>query len=370
MTYERARSRSVLTRGLDKAQRVLADAVYTPLGRPVTVATVKGRSDVGSIRRSHVRDFTLGFPQPARCLDLAVYTPFFADYPRGLLHLVRTDPSGDATRAFFYMAQREFADRVATVSFDRLDELRTVGFEQTARPILIFSIGRCGSTLLSKLLATSGIASFSELDVFSQVEELTGGVGRRFGHSEARIRAFRDRVIGTTLEALQARARSDRICVKMRSAAARAFPQIAETCPRADVVFLFRGVEGWARSWISALGFDVDKMVATLEACVAAVDHATAHGRAHTILWYEDLSADPLAACARITGQTGDPVALGQVMAEDSQHNSGLAARTLQDRRLAQGSEIDAQTAQFLKAWHTAQPVERLRRLGLAGLIV
>ncbi len=371
MSTQRAGERSVLARGWDRVLGLVATRLFPGLGYSATVMPVRARTSVDTIRRSHLRDFTLGLPRPVRRLNLGEFTPYFADYRRGLLVFSRMPRERDQARAFFYMAQREFADRVALVPVTAFGRTGEAAHGREIAPVLVFSIGRCGSTLLSALLDTGGVASYSELDVFNQTAEIGGEVGRSMGHSEGRIRDFRETVLGVTLEALSRRGRGRRVCIKMRSGALRIFREITDCLPRAESVFLFRGVEGWARSWITAFGLDDAKMIATLEAGIAALEAAQAEGRAHRVVWYEDILRDPVGACEAILGEpVADPARIAEVMAEDSQRLSSLAATRMQARHadIDAGARIAAETERFLDVWAQVQPEARLRALGLSAL--
>lgn len=335
----------------------------------MAVSSVVERRKVGEIDRSHIRDFKLGFPSPARSLDLRTFAPYFADYRWEALHFARMDPERDNSRAFFYMAQREFADRIAAVRFDRLGALYDPTFVRAATPLLIFSVGRCGSTLLSELILASGIYAFSEPDIFSQTAELCGETGRRLGHSPEKTRAIREKVLGVTLASLYARAGGSAVCVKMRSGAAAAFREIVEVYPRADSVFLFRGVESWARSWITAFEARTDLMVATLTRCVTALDFAHEAGLAHRVAWYEEILADPAATCRRILGAAAGMGDLRSVMTSDSQEGTRLSTSRLDRRRADEAERIAAGVEAFMGAWREAQPRALLRKHGLDGLL-
>ena len=69
---------------------------------------------------------------------------------------------------FLYQHQRGDADTLIDVPFERLDDL---GCAEGMRPTFVFSIGRCGSTLLSKLLLAAGEQSLSEPDVLTHVAQ-------------------------------------------------------------------------------------------------------------------------------------------------------------------------------------------------------
>ncbi|HEY0605799.1 MAG TPA: hypothetical protein VGD58_22940, partial [Herpetosiphonaceae bacterium] len=84
---------------------------------------------------------------------------------------VETPPAHDPLHApFYFQAQYETAWRLIAVPYSTLHELASQSQIDPARIILIYSTGRCGSTLVSRVFdAIADVASFSEPDVFSQL---------------------------------------------------------------------------------------------------------------------------------------------------------------------------------------------------------
>jgi hypothetical protein len=84
---------------------------------------------------------------------------------------VETPPECDLSRApFMYQAQAEAALRLIQVPFEALDRLAEEVAIDPARLILIYSVGRCGSTLVSHAFnEVEGVESLSEPDVFTQM---------------------------------------------------------------------------------------------------------------------------------------------------------------------------------------------------------
>ncbi len=110
---------------------------------------------------SEPADFTLG---AGRAVDLArAHAPDVSPYcfdlaDRTLLCVSTPDIAGST---FFYQAQRRLARTVVKVPVDALPEAH-------ASPTLIFSIGRCGSTLLFRAFEAAGVRIVSEPDFFTQ----------------------------------------------------------------------------------------------------------------------------------------------------------------------------------------------------------
>lgn len=86
-------------------------------------------------------------------------SPYCFDLPNRSLVCVSTPDI--SSEVFFYQAQREFATSVIRLPIEMLP----VG---PPSPVLIFSIGRCGSTLLVNASRAAGLAAVSEPDFFRQ----------------------------------------------------------------------------------------------------------------------------------------------------------------------------------------------------------
>ncbi|TMH61197.1 MAG: hypothetical protein E6H55_10300, partial [Betaproteobacteria bacterium] len=86
-------------------------------------------------------------------------SPYCFDLANRSLVCVSTADISGAT--FFYQAQRQYARTVIKVPFESLPD-------GPASPALIFSIGRCGSTLLVRTLEAAGMRAVSEPDFYRQ----------------------------------------------------------------------------------------------------------------------------------------------------------------------------------------------------------
>ena len=95
---------------------------------------------------------------PSRMFEPDV-SPYCFDLANRTLLCVSTPDISGAT--FFYQAQRQYARSVIKVPFEALPE-------GPASPALIFSIGRCGSTLLVRALEAAGVRTVSEPDFYRQ----------------------------------------------------------------------------------------------------------------------------------------------------------------------------------------------------------
>src|SRR4051812_23610977 len=103
-----------------------------------------------------------------RILDDATLSLYAADPATRELLFVRTPPEVYPLRApFFYITQYEEATEVVSIPYETALALANTVALDASRLVFVYSIGRCGSTLVSAALgAVEGSASFSEPDAY------------------------------------------------------------------------------------------------------------------------------------------------------------------------------------------------------------
>ena len=104
------------------------------------------------------KDFSLGPGQavsPKKLIAQPEWSLYSLDLAKGLAWFVELPPGVDLSASVFaFRDQRLLARRLLEVSLDDLVEISTQ-IPLPAKLILVFSIGRCGSTLVSHVLNTS-----------------------------------------------------------------------------------------------------------------------------------------------------------------------------------------------------------------------
>jgi hypothetical protein len=301
-----------------------------------------------------------------RVVEDATLSVYCADPERRALLLVRTPPRVDLGQVpFVYTAQYEHATEVVSVPYDTAFELaERAGFD-ASKLVLVYSVGRCGSTFVSAALRTvEGAVSFSEPDAYFGLERLKGD-------------ADLGRLVHACTVLLCAPRPASLWALKLRSNGIELAPWFRAVLPEAKRVFLYRDGVDWARSAARAFRFfepeiernwtpsdDAFPRTATLadrngpepfhrpvdllawlwaSPMLRALDPAT--GGFDVVLRYEELRADParaLSTLLRTLGYEPDAEALAAVAARDSQegtHLSRARAETstseLTDERLA-----------------------------------
>ncbi len=157
---------------------------------------------------------------------------------------VDTSPETDLLQApFYFIAQYEAAQRLISVPYDTLHTLAREVDLNPERIILLYSTGRCGSTLLSHVMNLNpSVVSFSEPDVFSQLVVL-----RTSGQSDDEEVAS---LLYDSLMIMSANAQQRGFqywAFKFRSYVLSVSDLLYRVAPKAKILFLYRNGRGLGR---------------------------------------------------------------------------------------------------------------------------
>ncbi|MDG4763206.1 hypothetical protein O7632_03645 [Solwaraspora sp. WMMD406] len=177
---------------------------------------------------------------PARDLahrpDVGLYC---LDLDQQLAYFVETTPGVDLTTApFLYLAQYQHARRLFAVSYETLHRIADE-LPDPARLILVYSVGRCGSTAISHALgAVPGVRGWSEPDVFTQLAVLRHEDPTR-DDEYARLLRSCVRLLGHGTATL---------AVKFRAGGIHLADLFQRVFPDSRGLFLYRHAERWLES--------------------------------------------------------------------------------------------------------------------------
>lgn len=293
---------------------------------------------------SQVTDFVLEAGRPldrSRMFDPDV-SPYCFDFEEHKLLCVSTPDIANAT--FFYQAQRLSARSVIKVPFDALPEA-------PPSPTLIFSIGRCGSTLLHGAFAAAGLRSVSEPDYFTQAAlhdprdpELRSLIGRA-----TRLLPY--------------------AVIKLRAECNHAPLLIAGAFRAPNVMFVLRDPVDWAASVrrLSPGTADPGGIAALLRALVVGLDDLTRH-YAVRICYYEDFRNLTARYVNDLLAWTGSgarirPALAAELAARDAQEGSVVSRASVRDV-----PDDPAFRHAFRSEWDRVRPAALIERLGLRRL--
>lgn len=293
-----------------------------------------------------VSDFRCG---PAKCIGRAgVAFPYCFDVLRARAIYVRgVGAEGAQNAPFYYLHLRQKARSLVSVPFERIP---LTAPQISMPPVFVFSPGRCGSTLLSRILSEAGVPGVSEPDFTTQAAAL-------FRASPSRsLRAYWRTAMWAMMGDLVAALDTDKVpVIKLR----------AETCAapalflhphagKARAILMMRGFEDWARSTARAFGADPRKAVRKYVRAMRCYPRLQEVGDCLT-LHYEDLVQDPAGVAVRLGRFLGQPVDEEDVLRgkrQDAQSGTPLAATT---RRPHPGWEAKFDAAMNL--WHSPRLV-------------
>jgi hypothetical protein len=283
------------------------------------------------------------------CLDCAAERVIYTDTP---------DIYRALAAPFLYQGQYAGAERLASVPFERLAELETT---TAMAPTFVFSVSRCGSTLLASLLHHLGQPSASEPDVFTQIAAMSADERTRVGPT-GRMALIR----GCT--AALARQIGAGVVIKLRDHCNEIATLMAAAVPEARAAFMLRDRLGWAQSRYAAFSDSPQALADILKRGVMALDALARAGRRPILIWYEDLVGDPVGTLVRLgvppeALDCAGPGGLEALLTLDSQAGTSLAQRP-GGRRLG-----DADLAAFESIWASIAPRQILRRHGLERLL-
>jgi hypothetical protein len=289
-------------------------------------------------------DFVLEAGQPVESSRMlaAEVSPYCFDLSSASLLCVSTPDISH--EVFFYQAQRRYARSVIKVPFELLPK-------GPASPTLLFSIGRCGSTLLVRALNALGLRTVSEPDFYRQAAYYA--------------------TLGTALHAPLAGATGllPYAAMKLHLECNNAPLLIAGAFPAPTILFILRDPVDWAASLrrISRNSLQPEWAVGLLKTGLRALDQLCA-AYAVRICYYEDfreLGAEYFADL--LPGASApakpNPSSLSAVAARDAQEGTFVSRAALRGV-----PEDPAFRESFAREWSRSRPAELIDRLGLRFL--
>ena len=249
---------------------------------------------------------------------------------------------------FLYSAQLRGAQHVVTVPYERLAEVEAEAAGPP--PVLIFSPGRTGSTLLIRLLSAAAAPCASEPDMLAQICRFGREDRLRMGlpMEPALMRACLTAVIQALAGALPL-VRTP--FIKLRSHCNARPAPLMEALPGTRAIFMLRHARSWSRSRHRAFGEPPASIAAVLRQAADALDKLGGCALPPQVLWFEDLATKPAAAVQRCLGPGFvDEAALDRVMARDAQDGTAVARDRLRHTPVPDGFD-----SAFGRAWREAR---------------
>jgi hypothetical protein len=271
----------------------------------------------------------------AYCADMDRERVLFTCHAQNVLPALFAGP-------FLYLEQVRTAGSVISIPFERLHDLPPM--EVAPAPVFIFSPGRAGTTLLSKVLAAAGLPSASEPDMLTQAACLT----------QAQLQPLppgADRMMAAICTEALARVLGPGAFLKLRSQCNARPLALVQASPGSRVIFVMRKAMGWAMSRKRAFNEPPNHIAMLLHEALEAHDQMVRAQVPIDVLWFETLVSDPMAALRLCAPRAHpDPACIAKAMASDSQSGTLLA------REMLAPPETDqAYFEEFEQQWHGAQ---------------
>ena len=198
---------------------------------------------------ANINDFELhesGHMSAGEILLNVHITLYALDFEGGQAVFVETSPEAELSQApFYYVAQYENAQCVITLPFESMIPLAQSVTLDNSKLVFIHSMGRCGSTLASRIFAqVPGVINMSEPDALTQL------VAARFMQpdKQAELKILLDASVRLLCKTPVQTA----WVIKGRSWVMELGDWLHELYPQTKNLYLYREAESWIKSGLSA----------------------------------------------------------------------------------------------------------------------
>lgn len=323
---------------------------------------------------------------PKTILENPYVTLYCLDFEKQQAIFVETPSDIDIYEApFLYQAQYEYAQHLIAVPYEELHQLTANIRDSIGRIAMIYSVGRCGSTLLSKVFSqVDTVLSLSEPDVFSQIV----GIRNPDGSNDDALAELLKSCIYLLCKPTS-KGKPSFCAIKLRSFGIEVADLIYRVLPDAKLIFMYRNAEDVVKSSIrtfvhfSAMLSMIEQniqvynqFIPLLKEYASYIDFTDSNATDfYTTMWlsvmhrylllcqrgiptcairYEDLVADPQEIVTGIFNYCNLPISevshACKVLEKDSQSGSNFSQENVRknDNKLTDILEIRQKIAQLL----------------------
>jgi hypothetical protein len=281
---------------------------------------VQRRNNVSRISIASPGDFSL-LKTPQKGEGAAF--PYCFDFLRRRALYVRAgDAQAVQNAPFYYLHLRRTAEHVLSLPLEYGALSPAPAFPD---PVFLFSPGRVGSTLISRVLAQAGMASVSEPDFYTQLAQPLWRTA-----INPLCKPLRQALWSLSQDLCAALGAAP--VVKLRAECARA-PALFVRSRQTKTLMLFRGFESWSRSTAKVFGAGPQKAVGKYLTALRCYEALARTSNCH-LMRYEDWVEAPEAAASALAGFLGTtlaPEAVRRALANPSQEGTPLAGRERPD---------------------------------------
>lgn len=321
------------------------------LAREVYCLTVRRARNVNRISIASPRDFVCVRSENPADAPQTVF-PYCLDFLNArAIYAADTGIGAVQGAPFYYLHLRRRARRLLSVPIEHGPVGRLCGHTD---PVFLFSAGRCGSTLVSRILSEAGIASVSEPDFYTQMSSWFWSRRSNPLHAPF-LRAMWHMTDDLTV------ALGKPPVIKLRAECAKA-PALFVRDTGSRAIVMVRSFESWARSTARVFGNPPDKIVRKYLTALHCYAYLQRRSTCHLLI-YEKLLADPVevgSALGRFLGTSIRPQAVARAMANDAQAGTPLARRS----RLGWEAKFDG----AMRLWGSPRLVAAREKLAISGV--
>lgn len=286
------------------------------------------------------------------------FYPMYIDWGSKVITLSGTENKFNFNSyPFFYQWQRKFCNLIIDIPFSKIEENLIL---KTA-PIFIFSIGRCGSTLLVKLCGNLGVKVVSETDSLTNLfeglkHELT--INDILKIIKFNVGFFSDK-------------KDEKVVFKLRGTAFDDIDLFIRAFPNAKYIFIFREPIAWAKSNIKAFGDDPSILVEYLKNSIKTYDLISNRNLNFITIWYEDLILDPISILREVIGDESvldnfeNIEKIQKTLDLDSQNGTSISRDNLKKIKINDNSIY-----KFIELWKENCPYDLIEKHSLNNFIL
>lgn len=305
------------------------------------------------VSRSDIAHLTAETLVPATIANVPL-VPYCLDFDAGtILFSAAVDPKRAMAAEFHYAYLR-----ARTRFFVELPgpSIRLPQEAVFPKSMLLFSPGRCGSTLLAKVIRALGVVCISEPDFYSQAAMHARTAGALTSEDRRLLEIARKFLVSPWMRSTVP------IVLKMRSHGNRApMALLPENEVSPKTLFLIRRFEPWCESRMRAFGNDLQDNLRVYLAALRALRQLRQHTQC-LMLDFDEINGASLDWAGRLAaflGREFNEEAVRQVMSEDSQAGTPLAKSQLV------GTLPSTLRKEIAQAWRQGAPRDLLADTGL-----
>ncbi|WP_349295544.1 glycosyltransferase (plasmid) [Thioclava sp. 'Guangxiensis'] len=285
---------------------------YSLVFRPRKATAISARTAIKIVSRGTTERFIGDFSSlHIHHLDAGRREVFWCDVP---------EDAPLMEEPFYYQGLRKLGSAGYAMSFDNIGPWQR---PLRARPVVMASIGRCGSTLLSKLTKGMGLATWSEPDSFTNLAvtpELRAEPALYQGLMRLGLNVLADQAAQTG---------QSQFVVKLRAQATPVCEDLAAHHRDTLVFFVVREPVAWALSYHRLWGAAPEVLAKTLSDQLGYIRAAQARGLEVTVIDYDRLVAAPHetvgAICATLGVPALTPERIGAIFGVDAQKDTPVS---------------------------------------------